>query len=81
MRTTLTLDDDIVAKLQLASRRSGLPFRDVVNQTLRCGLQQESLTPRTPVQLYTRDMGGVRPGLSLDTVAGLIESLEGPLAR
>jgi hypothetical protein len=81
MRTTLTLDDDIAAKLQLASRRSGQSFRDVVNHTLRRGLQQQSTTPRTPFKVNARDMGGLRPGLSLDNVSELIESLEGPLAR
>ncbi len=38
MRTTLTLDEDIAAKLKDETRRSGRPFRDVVNDTLRRGL-------------------------------------------
>jgi hypothetical protein len=81
MRTTLTLDDDIAAKLQLATRRSGLPFRDVVNDALRRGLQQQATAPRRPFRLKVRDMGHVRPGINLDNVGELIESLEGPLAR
>lgn len=81
MRTTLTLDDDIAARLQLAARRSGRPFREVVNETLRRGLQQQSTPPRAQFRVKTRDMGAVRQGISLDNVAELIESLEGPLAR
>lgn len=81
MRTTLTLDDDIAARLQLAARRTGRPFRDVVNETLRRGLQQTSTPPRAPFRVNTRDMGAARPGVSLDNVGELIESLEGPLAR
>jgi hypothetical protein len=38
MRTTLTLDDDVAAKLKAESRRSGRPFREIVNETLRRGL-------------------------------------------
>jgi hypothetical protein len=34
----LTLDEDIAAKLKDETRRSGRPFRDVVNDTLRRGL-------------------------------------------
>ena len=80
MRTTLTLDDDIAARLQLAARRSGRSFRDVVNETLRNGLQQTS-PPRATFRVNSRDMGATRPGMSLDNVAEMIESLEGPLAR
>jgi hypothetical protein len=38
MRTTLTLDEDVVAKLKAEARRSGKAFREVVNETLRAGL-------------------------------------------
>ncbi len=81
MRTTLTLDDDVAAKLQQASRRSGRPFRDVVNEALRRGLQQQSTITRAAFRAHTRDMGELTPGLQLDNVADLIDSLEGPLAR
>ena len=81
MRTTLTLDDDIAARLQQASRRTGKPFREVVNETLRKGLQQPPASPRSRFRVVTRDMGALRPGLSLDNIGDLVESLEGPAAR
>ena len=34
MRTTLTLDDDVAAKLKAEQSRAGLPFKEVVNETL-----------------------------------------------
>jgi hypothetical protein len=34
---------------------------------------------RQPFKIKPRDLGGVRPGLSLDNVADLIEHVEGPL--
>jgi hypothetical protein len=44
MRTTLTLDDDIAAKLRELAHRRRVPFREVVNTVLRRGLAaQESL--------------------------------------
>ena len=82
MRTTLTLDDDIAAKLKAEARRAGRPFRDVVNETLRRGLVAHRGRPiRQPFEIKPRDLGGVRPGLSLDNVADLIEQVEGPLHR
>ena len=37
MRTTLTLDDDVAAKLKAESRRARRPFKEIVNETLRSG--------------------------------------------
>lgn len=79
MRTTLTLDDDIAAKLKAESRRAGRPFRDVVNETLRRRLASQRVARREqPFKVETRDLGDLKPGLSLDNVGELIEQLEGP---
>ena len=82
MRTTLTLDDDVAAKLKAESRRVGRPFREIVNEALRLGLaQRRPAAPRKPFKVKARDLGDVRQGLSLDNVAELIEQVEGPLHR
>jgi hypothetical protein len=82
MRTTLTLDDDVAAKLKAESRRTGRPFREVVNETLSRGLVSRRATARQRAFTITaRDLGDLRPGLSLDNVAELIEQVEGPLYR
>lgn len=82
MRTTLTLDDDIAAKLRAEARRSGRPFREVVNDALRRGLVARSgSATRERFCIEPRDLGSLRPGLSLDNVADLIEQVEGPLHR
>lgn len=38
MRTTITLDDDVAAKLRELSLRSGKSFKQAVNDSLRAGL-------------------------------------------
>jgi hypothetical protein len=82
VRTTLTLDDDVAAKLKAESRRTGRPFRDIVNETLRSGLASRRVTAsRRAFRITARDLGHLTPGLSLDNVAGLIEQVEGPLHR
>ena len=82
MRTTLTLDEDVAAKLKSLARRSGLAFRRVVNDTLRRGLARPpAAASRAPFKAAVRDLGRLRPGVSLDNIADLIEQVEGPLHR
>jgi hypothetical protein len=82
MRTTLTLDDDVAAKLKAESRRAGRSFREVVNETLRRGLMSQRATGRRqPFAVEARDLGDLKPGLSLDNVAELIEQVEGSVFR
>jgi hypothetical protein len=82
MRTTLTLDDDVAAKLRAESRRTGRSFRDVVNEALRHGLAtRRSGASSRRFRVETRDLGALRPGLSLDSIANLLEEVEGPLHR
>lgn len=82
MRTTLTLDDDVAAKLKAEARRAGRPFRDVVNDVLRRGLASpRAVGRREPFKVKTRDLGDLKPGLSLDNISELIEQIEGPLHR
>lgn len=82
MRTTLTLDDDIAAKLKAEARRAGRPFRDTVNETPRRGLAARRVgSAQQPFQVATRDLGDLQPGLSPDNVGELLEQVEGPLRR
>jgi hypothetical protein len=82
MRTTLTIDEDVAAKLKTIARRSGLAFRQVVNDTLRRGLARPApAAARQPFTVHARDLGALRPGLNLDNVAELLEQVEGPLHR
>jgi hypothetical protein len=82
MRTTLTLDDDVAAKLQAESRRTGRSFREVVNEAIRHGLVSKSpATSRRPFKVVARDLGATRPGLNVDSIADLLEQVEGPLHR
>jgi hypothetical protein len=82
MRTTLTLDDDVAAKLKTESHRAGRPFREVVNETLRRGLErQRASAQRRAFKVTARDLGNLKPGLSLDNTAELIEHMEGSLHR
>ncbi len=82
MRTTLTLDDDVAAKLKALTRRTGRAFRDVVNDALRRGLAQAApARARTPFRVQARDLGRQRPGITLDNIAEVLDQIEGPSHR
>ena len=82
MRTTLTLDDDVAVKLKTVSQRAGRPFHEIVNETLRRGLESRCATAeRRAFRVTARDLGDLKPGLSLDNIAGLIDHVEGSLHR
>jgi hypothetical protein len=82
VRTTLTLDDDVAAKLRAEARRSGQSFRDVVNETIRRGLvSKRALRPAGRFTVVARDLGALRAGLDLDNIAELLERIEGPAHR
>ncbi len=78
MRTTLTLDDDVAARLQAEARRTGRPFKSVVNERLRIALaQSDAVQKRKPFTIEPRAMGGPIAGASYDNVGALLEDLEG----
>jgi hypothetical protein len=83
VRTTLTLDEDVAAKLKAETRRSGRSFKETVNEVLRRGLvtTRPGARPREPFRVVARDLGHLRPGLSLDNVADLLDQTEGPRHR
>lgn len=81
MRTTLTLDEDVAARLKATARRTGRAFRDVVNETLRRGLMVARPEQRRPFRVKTRSLGGLRPGLDLDNIGELLDRVEGPQHR
>jgi hypothetical protein len=83
VRTTLTLDEDVASRLKAEVRRSGKPFKEVVNDCLRLALsnRRRDRSPEPPFQIRPRDLGALRPGLSLDNIGDLLEAAEGPAHR
>jgi len=81
VRTTLTLDDDISARVKAEVRRSGRSFREIVNDLLRLALTVRRDPGRArPFKVRAQALG-LRRGLDYDNVGELLEQLEGPLHR
>jgi hypothetical protein len=81
VRTTLTIDDDIAAKLNAEMKRSGRSLKDTVNRALRIGLSvKRELKSSPPFKVQSKPLG-VRNGLNYDKIELLLEDIEGPLHR
>jgi hypothetical protein len=78
-RTTITLDEDVRAKLEAEMRKTGKSFKETVNETLRSGLfarQKKAAKPKL-FKIKAKDLG-LKPGYSFDKPWDLIEEIEGP---
>lgn len=74
MRTTVTLDPDLDARLRRIARERGISFREALNASLRAGLGAPVHPPR-PYRLRPRSLG-LRPGIDLDHALRLAAALE-----
>ena len=74
MRTTVTLDEDVAAKLKQKARERGVSFKAVLNDAVRVGLA-ESSAPSRRFRVQARPLG-VRPGVNLDKALRLADELE-----
>ncbi len=76
MRTTVTLDADVVVDLKRQARQSGRSFREVLNEAVRRGLRSKDAPPRVPYRLKPVSLGGVLPGMNLERALRLADALE-----
>ncbi len=76
MRTTLSLEDDLAAVLKERAHRSGRPFKEVVNATLRAGLASHTAAKPRAYRLRPSSLGAVMPGIDLDRALSLADALE-----
>ncbi len=74
MRTTVTIDPDLAAKLQRIARERGLTFREALNTMLRAGLGARAPVAR-PYRLPAHRLG-LRPGIELDRALSLASAME-----
>ncbi len=81
MRTTLTLDEDVAAKLKAEARKTGRPFRETVNLCLRAGLSLRKPAKSTQGFCVLPSDMGLRPGVNLDKISTLLDEIEGPEHR
>lgn len=78
MRTTLTLDEDIAAKLKTAAAENQASFKETVNQVLRRGFDaMEAQEPPGRFVVRARALEA-KPGVSYDNIGELLHLLDSP---
>ena len=81
MRTTITLDDDVAAKLKEELRRRDGGMKELVNELLRLALStRREIASSKPFKVRAKSMG-LRPGINLDNIGELLDQIEGPLHK
>ena len=80
MRTTIKIDDALLAEAKARAAQSGRTLNAVVEDALREALRRHSRAERpTRVQLPTFAGSRLQPGVDLDDGAALLELMEGGL--
>ena len=80
MRTTLTLEQEVAARLKSEVRRTGRPFKVVVNEALKRGLGLAGKPARRPTFEVRPHAFGFKPGVDLDRLNQLVDGLDGDAA-
>ena len=77
MRTTLTIADDVLERARAVSAKLGKPFKAIINEALRAGLDQvEKPAKQCRYQTSPHKMG-LRQGHNLDNIQELLAQIEG----
>ncbi len=81
MRTTVNIHDDVLEKLRDRAEKDKLPFKYVLNEAIRRGLEcREKEESRKQYRTEPRNMG-LKQGYSLDNVQELLSRIEGEDVR
>ena len=81
MRTTLSIDDDVMERARAIAAKLGRPFKTVVNEALRVSLEHvEQPAERRPYKTKPHAMG-LRSGRNIDNIQELLAQIEGEDSR
>jgi GGDEF domain-containing protein len=77
MRTTLTLDDDLIQRLKQVAHRDGKPFKVVLNETLRAGFGiRDKPAHRTGKTVLRTFRSRLKTGIDETKLNQLVDQLE-----
>ncbi|MDF1659459.1 MAG: type II toxin-antitoxin system VapB family antitoxin [Verrucomicrobiales bacterium] len=76
MRTTLTIDDDLADELKERSKLLDKPFKRVVNEALRRGLEHSGASREKPIFSIEPNQSGLVSGVDPRKLNQLVDELE-----
>lgn len=76
MRTTVTIDDQLLIEVKTVAAQSGRTLSAVIEDALRASMLRRAERGSIP-SLPTISGGGLQPGVDLDDSAALLDLMEG----
>jgi hypothetical protein len=77
MRTTIRIDDQLLAETKQLAAQTGQTLTAIIEDALRQMLaRRQQIAERPPVTLITVSGNGPQPGVDLDDSAALVELME-----
>lgn len=76
IRTTLTIEDRLLADLKRFAQTSGKPYKQVAEEALRASLAALEHQPPAPYRLQPQSLGQPRAEVDLVKALALAETLE-----
>ena len=77
MRTTLSIDDDVLDRAKAVAAKLRRPVRSVINEALRAGLDQVEQPTRQRRYRTDPHAMGLRSGRNIDNIQELRAQIEG----
>jgi hypothetical protein len=81
IRTSVTLDDDVAARVKRESQSRGVSFRETLNDLVRAALLGTGKEARRRMLRIKPTHMGYKPGLNYDNIESLFECGEGEWRR
>ena len=81
MRTTLSIDDDVMDRARAVAAKLRTPFRTIVNEALRAGLDQVEQPAKHRRYKTKPHAMGLRHGRNIDNIQELLAQIEGEDSR
>jgi hypothetical protein len=76
MRTTITIDDELLAQVKQQAATTGRTVSQTIEDALRESFLRRQEQPRSRVELMTWHGGRPLPGVDLDNNAALLDLME-----
>ncbi|MGO9570991.1 MAG: DUF2191 domain-containing protein [Desulfomonilaceae bacterium] len=81
MRTTLSIDDDVMDRARAVAAKLRSPFRTIVNEALRAGLDLVEKPAKQRRYETEPHAMGLRSGRNIDNIQELLAQIEGEDSR
>lgn len=79
MRTTIRLEDELLERAKRLARHRGVSFTEIMREALEAHVTRATRAAPAPISLPMAGRGGLLPGVELDDMTRLRDTLDGAL--